>query len=126
MKSSLKLLALGLILTGATLLTTTIKADNPPPPPGHGTSGNVPGGGAPIGSGLAILLTLGAGYGAKKYYDSKKKKKLPEWKRWKVRNLKLEKMKRVNELKIYPFGYLYVGDNLLLEVFILRGLSTEQ
>ena len=41
----------------------------PPPPPGHGTTGNVPGGGAPIGSGLFILLGLGAAYGGKKIYD---------------------------------------------------------
>jgi len=40
----------------------------PPPPPGGGQSGNgnVPGGGAPIGSGLAIMLLLGAAYGSKK------------------------------------------------------------
>ena len=46
----------------------------PPPPPGHSTTGNVPGGGAPIGSGLVILLALGAGYGAKKAYNFKKHK----------------------------------------------------
>ena len=45
----------------------------PPPPPGHGTTGNVPGGGAPIGGGLFILLGLGAAYGGKKIYDYNKK-----------------------------------------------------
>ena len=46
----------------------------PPPPPGHNTTGNVPGGGAPIGSGVAILLALGAAYGGKKVYDFQKRK----------------------------------------------------
>jgi hypothetical protein len=42
--------------------------DSPPPPPAGGQSGdgNVPGGGAPIGSGLTIMLILGAAYGSKK------------------------------------------------------------
>jgi len=42
--------------------------DSPPPPPAGGQSGdgNVPGGGAPIGSGLTIMLLLGAAYGSKK------------------------------------------------------------
>ena len=44
-------------------------AQEPPPPPsggGQSGDGNVPGGGAPIGSGLAIMLLLGAAYGSKK------------------------------------------------------------
>lgn len=49
---------------------------DPPPPPGeHGQTGNQPpGGGAAIGGGVAILVLLGAGYGAKKWYDYKKRK----------------------------------------------------
>jgi len=40
----------------------------PPPPPAGGASGdsNDTGGGAPIGSGLTIMLMLGAAYGSKK------------------------------------------------------------
>ena len=45
----------------------------PPPPPGHGQSGNQPGGNAPIGGGLFILIGLGAAYGGKKIYDMNKK-----------------------------------------------------
>jgi len=45
----------------------------PPPPPGHGETGNVPGGGAAIGGGVLILAMLGAGYGAKKWYDKNKR-----------------------------------------------------
>ncbi len=41
-----------------------------PPPPDHGGSGDQP---APIGSGLLILVGLGAAYGAKKVYDARKK-----------------------------------------------------
>jgi hypothetical protein len=44
-----------------------------PPPPNGGNNpggGNTPlgGGGAPIGSGIGILLSLGAAYGGKKVY----------------------------------------------------------
>jgi hypothetical protein len=43
----------------------------PPPPPGqHGLEGNQE---APIGSGIGILLALGAAYGAKKVYDARKR-----------------------------------------------------
>ena len=76
MKSRIKYFVAGLIICFATLITTNVQADDPPPPPpDHGDTGNVPGGGAPIGSGLVILLSLGAGYGAKKFYNYRKKKK---------------------------------------------------
>ena len=42
----------------------------PPMPSRHGEEGNQP---APIGSGIAILLTLAGAYGAKKVYDARKK-----------------------------------------------------
>lgn len=41
---------------------------------GDPVSGNPIGGGAaPVGSGIALLLALGAGYGAKRIYDARKK-----------------------------------------------------
>ena len=40
----------------------------PPSPPGSGGSGDSPGGGAPIGDGLVLLLTMGAAYGGFKGY----------------------------------------------------------
>lgn len=46
----------------------------PPPPPDHGTTGNQNGGNAPVGSGVLILLGLGAIYGGKKVYDVRKEK----------------------------------------------------
>ncbi|MBN2615116.1 MAG: hypothetical protein JXR71_05425 [Bacteroidales bacterium] len=46
----------------------------PPPPSDHGTSTDqTAGGGAPIGSGLFILLGLAGTYGAIKVYQTKKK-----------------------------------------------------
>lgn len=46
----------------------------PPPPSGHGTSTDqVAGGGAPIGSGLFILLGLAGAYGGIKIYQTRKK-----------------------------------------------------
>jgi hypothetical protein len=56
------------------VFVTATYADSPPPPPAHGQTGNqVPGGGAAIGGGALILALLGAGYGAKKWYDNHKK-----------------------------------------------------
>jgi len=46
-------------------------AQAPPPPPtdaNEGGQGPVGGGGAPIGSGIALLISLAAGYGAKKVF----------------------------------------------------------
>jgi hypothetical protein len=74
MKTKLKTLTITLLIVGATLITLNAKADAPPPPPPeHGETGNVPGGGAPIGGGLFILLGLGAAYGGKKIYEMRKK-----------------------------------------------------
>lgn len=42
-------------------------ADEPPPPPTHNTVGDVPaGGGAPVGEGIALMITLAAGYAVRK------------------------------------------------------------
>ena len=64
-----------LIIAMLTLASTTIFAQAPPPPPpNHGETGNVPGGNAPIGGGLLILLGLGAAYSGKKLYNLRKEK----------------------------------------------------
>lgn len=59
------------MLIGAISFCNNIYADQPPDPGGDPTGDPV--GGAPIGGGLVILLSLGAAYGSKKIYDSKKK-----------------------------------------------------
>ena len=40
----------------------------PPNDPSNGGTGGPVGGGAPIGSGIVLLITLAAGYGAKKVF----------------------------------------------------------
>lgn len=51
------------------------EGDPPPPPGGHGSNSNAPpGGGAPVGSGVIVLVALGAAYGGKKVYDFRKRK----------------------------------------------------
>ena len=73
MKTLIKTIAIPITII---LFTINVSlAQDPPPPPGHGTSGNVPGGGAPIGSGLLVLIALGAAYGGKKVFDYRKIKK---------------------------------------------------
>lgn len=52
---------------------TASAAVPPPPPPGPGTGETPIGGAAPVGSGLVLLLSMGAAYGAKKVYDARKK-----------------------------------------------------
>jgi hypothetical protein len=58
--------------TVITLAGNALLAQGTPPPPpsgGHGSGTNQPaGGGAPIGSGIGILLALGGAYGARKVY----------------------------------------------------------
>ncbi len=66
-----------ILTTLALLLTLSLGAiAQPPPPPGeHGSNQNespFQEANGPIGAGLAILLTLAAGYGAKKVYDARK------------------------------------------------------
>jgi len=65
-----------LIICGLFILSLGLFAQNPPPPPGigHGSATNQPGGSAPIGSGIGILLALGAAYGGKKIYKVWKNK----------------------------------------------------
>jgi len=60
-----------LMISGFSLLAQT----PPPPPDDPSNGGNEPvGGGAPIGSGLVLLITLAAGYGGKKVFDFGKKR----------------------------------------------------
>lgn len=73
-KNIAKVVVLILIINSLTVFTVGAVVP-PPPPPGHGQSGNVPGGGAPVGSGLLILTVLGAAYGAKKMLHRSEKTK---------------------------------------------------
>ena len=67
------ILSIFIALTFVLWTDTAFSQSVPPPPSSHGESGNqAPGGGAPIGGGLFILLGLGAAYGGKKLYDNRK------------------------------------------------------
>ena len=68
-----KILAKLLFILTIIVCSQTLIAQPPPPPSGgHGSNNNQPAGGAPIGSGLFILLGLGVAYGGKKVYDMRK------------------------------------------------------
>jgi len=67
-----------LIITGLLIVVPVIiasaSAPPPPPPPPGGSGGQAPiGGSAPIGSGLVILISMGAAYGAKKVFNARKR-----------------------------------------------------
>jgi len=77
MKKVRNSLKFALILSGFMAIGQIVQAQAPaPPPPGDkGGNTNVPGGGgAPVGSGIVLLITMAAGYGGKKVYDFGKKK----------------------------------------------------
>ena len=75
--SPVRIHVLAMAISMLLLVPALAIADNPPPPPPSGNDGgNVTGGGAPIGSGLLILLSLGAAYGGRKFSLRKRKKLL--------------------------------------------------
>lgn len=75
MKNRFKILAVSMTLGLIIGISTISFTQPPPPPPQHGGEGNAaPGGGmAPVGSGLVLLLGMGAAYGAKKVWSARKK-----------------------------------------------------
>ncbi len=72
----MKKLKLIIILVLLLIFPFTSIADTQPPNPGGNPQGSDPplGGGAPVGSGLFILLGLGAAYGSRKLYQLNKEK----------------------------------------------------
>ena len=77
---ALKIFRVILIITFIAISWQGFSQTPPPPPGGSSGSQNNPnnrnggnGGGAPIGGGLLILVALGAGYGARKVYDYRKR-----------------------------------------------------
>ena len=76
MKKRIKQFSIVLLLTFFMGINLTVLAQGPPPPPGggHGETGNQNAGGdAPIGGGIAILLSMGAAWGGRKVYQAYKK-----------------------------------------------------
>jgi len=74
MKKTFRILT---ILT-ALIVITSLKVAQAQPHPGHlsggGSTGGAPIAGAPVGSGVAILITLAAAYCGRKVYDARKNK----------------------------------------------------
>jgi hypothetical protein len=72
-KAIFNLIITGLFITLPVIIASA-SAPPPPPPPGGPDTGDSPiGGAAPIGSGLIMLVSMGAAYGAKKVFDARKK-----------------------------------------------------
>ncbi|NQU33518.1 MAG: hypothetical protein HQ521_09810 [Bacteroidetes bacterium] len=73
MKKNIKIYLVAILLFVGLSHSEFIYSQVPDPPSGHGSSSNEsPGGGAPIGGGLFILVSLGIAYGGKKMYDIRK------------------------------------------------------
>ncbi len=63
-----------LVLTLFFIVSVSVAQTQAPPPPAHGTTDpNVPGGSAPVGEGMVLLIALGAAYGARKVYSMRRK-----------------------------------------------------
>jgi hypothetical protein len=73
MRKAIINLIITVLLVVVPVIITCASAPPPPPPPGPG-GGDAPiGGTAPIGSGVIMLISMGAAYGAKKVYNARKK-----------------------------------------------------
>jgi hypothetical protein len=74
MKKAIRILLLTIFFITFTVALNSLMAQPMPGGDPSGDPNNQPVGGyAPVGSGLVILLALGAGYGTKKVYDARKK-----------------------------------------------------
>jgi hypothetical protein len=74
MKKAVKIVLLTVFFITFTVALNSLLAQPMPGGDPSGSGENAPVGGyAPVGSGLVILLALGAGYGSKKVYDARKK-----------------------------------------------------
>lgn len=74
MKKAIKIVLLAVFFITFTVALNSLTAQPMPGGDPSGDPGNTPVGGyAPVGSGLVILLALGAGYGTRKVYNARKK-----------------------------------------------------
>jgi hypothetical protein len=65
------------LIIGFSITSLNVMAQDPPPPPGggHGQGNSQPpGGGAPIGSGICVMLIFCATYGGYKIYQASENK----------------------------------------------------
>jgi len=77
MKKAIRIVLLTVFFITFTVALNSVLAQPMPGGDPSGGGANAPvggyGGAAPVGSGLVILLALGAGYGSKKVYNARKK-----------------------------------------------------
>jgi hypothetical protein len=71
-KAIVNLILVGLLIIVPVIIVSASAPPPPPPGPG-GTDDPIGGGAAPIGSGIVMLISMGAAYGAKKVYDARKR-----------------------------------------------------
>ena len=73
MQKMIKITIISFVFSLVFLLPLGLSADPPGMPGSHGTNGDQapPGGGAPIGGGIAMLIAMSAAYGSKKLYQLK-------------------------------------------------------
>jgi len=72
MKNTTKTLIASLVLAMALFISIPAQADPPGMPGNHGSNGDAPpGGGAPVGSGIVIMIAMASAYGSKKAFDLK-------------------------------------------------------
>ncbi len=72
MKNLIKSILVTSVIAVAFLIATPVQADPPGMPGDHGGDGDAPpGGGAPIASGVGILIAFGGAYAGKKVYQHK-------------------------------------------------------
>ena len=72
-KAIINLIITGLLVVVPVIITCASAPPPPPPPTGPGSDIPIGGGAAPIGSGLIMLISMGAAYGAKKVYNARKR-----------------------------------------------------
>ncbi len=72
-KAILNLIITGLFIALPVIIASASAPPPPPPPGGPGSDAPIGGGMAPIGSGLVMLISMGAAYGAKKVFDARKR-----------------------------------------------------
>lgn len=72
-KSIISLIITGLLILVPVIYSNAAAPPPPPPPGGPGGTDQPIGGTAPVGSGLIILISMGAAYGAKKVYNARKR-----------------------------------------------------
>ena len=72
MQKMIKITIISFVFGLVFLLPLGVNADPPGMPGNHGSNGDAPpGGGAPIGSGIAMIIAMSAAYGSKKLYQIK-------------------------------------------------------